>query len=431
MDFRDGWSYKTIQTLLAKMSLANLSMSATAAAIAPMVYDAMSTNIMPELSYFDGIICCICVAVGVVCLGAMSTIDLLSTRDNENKQQIKLLKMLIEQQYQKMELMEKDLAEQKQNAKMLYNLMNHSNNDSEQRLRAHTKSITDHSNHLMECRSAIYAQTQVLNNHNEALMNVIRHLHEQNKIINHTHAEVENHKILIQGQMDTLDCLSEDLEHAVTEFDRLSECMDQSVAEFEMKLEDAIDHFQSANDKFADQLEEHENQLYSVEDELFERVKEMGDRVEEVDRAVLAVEKSTEKVELDLAALGGKVEEMEKDNENDLVILGSGYNNKPLSSTSIHKNATNFTHDCDQVLFLDQILKLKNLERFDFTMIRDRNIAMNKRGVPTLIVNPDAANAAYVSKLIIQNADLKTLVQHFQKCGTQMFWNGAPLNFEQ
>lgn len=426
------------------MSLANLSLYANATcdtnnanyAFGSIVDDAIHTAFYTKNSYFQGMIGCICVVVAVGYFGTMAAIDLLSSRDQAHYKEISILKGLLQQQTLKIESIEKELELQKQNANILGNAVSHINNETDRMLKSHIRKITDHSNLIMDCRNDINTQHTMLNNHNESLMNVIRHLYEQNNIINHTHAVVENHKILIQGQMDTLDCLNEDLEHAVTEFDRLAEYIDQSVIELEIKFEDAIHHFQSANDKFADQLEEHENQLYSVEDELFERLKDMGDRVEEVDRAVVALEKSTEKLELDYQALTEKVEQIENDTENELIMIGKTTNMTPIiisNKVYEHFNGCNlgFRNNGYDTLYLDQLLRLTKIKSVELCdLIKERHIYMNDKPISSFR-KVCVASCAFCKDILKEDKDLNTLVQHFLKCGTLMFWEGEPIHFEQ
>ena len=301
------------------MSLVNLSLTGNPA-VCSVVNDAFATAFSKKLSYFGGMIGCLYVVVGVIYFGAMSAIDLLAKNENDNKEQMKILHRLMEQQQEKMASLEKELETQKQNSQILYTTLAFTLNESEKKIRVHQKLIVQHTNEIYGNIDAINRHTDILDNHQETLTNLVRYLHEQNKAINNTHREVENQKSLIQSQMDTIDGVVEDLEHLTEEFDRITEQTDQSFCEMEIKLEDAIENFQETKERLTDRLEEHELLLSSVdvafdrmdeiedlvEDyvaELKDGMKEMGDRVEEVDREVLAVVKSTEKMELDLGTL--------------------------------------------------------------------------------------------------------------------------------
>lgn len=298
------------------MSLTNLSL--TGNQIASVIEDTLCTAVQSNASYFGGVIGCLAVAVGVVYFGGMSALELLTKHNEQQQSTINSLQSMLEKQQERMEQMEKDLAKQQQNASLWYNTQTYNDHKTEERLRSHDKLLTKHANQMVECFDVINRHTMIADNHDEAIGNALRNLHEYKKAIIAIYKAVITHKDILEEHYETLGILTDRCDQNTEEFDKLSEQMDQSCCELEIKLEDAIDHFQSSKDTLLDRLEEHENTLASVEEELFERVetymdkwtegmKEMGDRVEEVDREVEALEKKVDGVEEDVKTLGQDV----------------------------------------------------------------------------------------------------------------------------
>jgi chromosome segregation ATPase len=308
------------------MSLTNLSLSGNQVAV--VIEDAFYNTVRAKFSYFGGIIGGLAVAVGVVYIGGMAALHLLEKNQQKQQKTINQLQQLLEKQQEQITLLEKNLELQKMNNQTWYNTQMYTDQEREKTLRLHSKLITQHTNDIRACFDALNTHTTISDNHTETLMNVVRHQSAQTASINQLHKEIEHEKERISTQREMLLELCDNIDNAVehveetrNELEKLSEQMDQSFIEFEVKLEDAIEHFETSKDTIFEKIEEQENQLVSVEDALFEKVfdvsaefeemvcqvkedvKMMGDRVEEMDREVGAVERITEKLETDLGIL--------------------------------------------------------------------------------------------------------------------------------
>ncbi len=334
------------------MSITNLSL--TGNQIASVIEDTFCSAVQSNTSYFGGVIGCLAVAVGVVYFGGMSALELLTKHNEQQQSTINSLQSMLEKQQERMEQMEKELAKQQQNTTLWYNTQSYNDHKMEERLRSHDKLLTKHANQMVECFDVINRHTMIADNHDEAIGNALRNLHEYKKAIIAIYKAVITHKDILEEHYETLGILTDRCDQNTEEFDKLSEQMDQSCCELEIKLEDAIDHFQSSKDTLLDRLEEQENTLASVEEELFERVetymdkwtegmKEMSDRVEEVDREVDALEKKVDGVESDVKTLGQDVvflcEEMLESSEKTTQQIGTLHNMIEKVTTDVERLA--------------------------------------------------------------------------------------------
>jgi hypothetical protein len=308
------------------MSLANLSLSGNQMAF--VIEDALYTTVQTRFSYLGGIIGCLAVAIGVVFLGAGVAFEMLSTKNEQQEKIIKEFQAMLEKQQEQITLLEKNLELQKMNNQTWYNTQMYVDQEREKLLNSHKKLFVQHSNDIRACFDAINRHTSIADNHTETLVNVVRHQHAQTASINQLNKEIQFEKERVSAQREILLELCDNIDNAVehveetrNELDKLSEEMDQSFIEFEVKLEDAIENFESSKESILEKIEEQENQLVSVEDALFEKVldvsvdleaiidgvkeevKDLSDRVEEMDREVEAVEKTAEKLENDLGTL--------------------------------------------------------------------------------------------------------------------------------
>jgi chromosome segregation ATPase len=308
------------------MSLANLSLSGNQMSF--VIKEALYTTVKTNFSYLGGILGCLAVAIGVVFLGAGLAFEMLFTKNEQQEKIIKEFQQLLEKQQEQITLLEKNLELQKVSTQTWYNTQTHFDNEKDQLLKYHKKLFVQHSNDIRSCFDAINRHTSISDNHTETLMNVVRHQQAQTASINELHKEIQHEKERVSSQREMLLELCDNIDHTVdqieetrNEIDKLSEEMDQSFIEFEVKLEDAIEHFEFSKDSILEKIEEQENQMVSVEDALFEKVldvsvdleaivdgvkddvKGLSDRVEEMDREVESVEKMAEKLEDDLGTL--------------------------------------------------------------------------------------------------------------------------------
>jgi hypothetical protein len=309
------------------MSLANLSLTGNQMTF--VIEEALYTaTVQTKFSYLGGIIGCLVVAIGVVVVGAGVAFELLSTKNEKQEKLIEAFQQKLEKQQEQIDLLVKELEVQKLNTQTWYNTQMYTDQDREKTLRLHSKLLTQQSNDIRACFDSLNTHTTIADNHTETLTNVVRHQHAQTASIYQLHKDIQHEKERISTQREMLIELCDNIDNAVdqieetrNELEKLSEQTDQSFIEFEVKLEDAIDNFESSKESILEKIEEQENQLVSVEDALFEKVldvsvdleaivdgvkeevKELSDRVEEMDREVESVEKITEKLEDDLGTL--------------------------------------------------------------------------------------------------------------------------------
>lgn len=292
------------------MSLSNLSLSGNqmTCVIENALYATMSVS---RPSYFGGIIGCLVVAIGVVYFGGMAAFELLSYKNEKQEKLMESLQLLLEKQQEKINILEKDLNIQKLNSQTWYNLQTHCNNEYELMMRTHAKVIAQHSNNLKSCFDMLNTHTTITDNHTETLMNVVRHQEAQTTAINQIHKELEEEK---KNNFDVADSTFDQINELREELDKFTEQMDQSFIEAELKLEDAIEHFQSCKDAAIERMNSLEEELFekvldvSVEfedivDGMNAEIKMIKDHVEEVDREVESLEKEQEKVVEDLGTL--------------------------------------------------------------------------------------------------------------------------------
>jgi hypothetical protein len=329
------------------MSLANLSLTGNQMTF--VIEDALyAATVRAKFSYLGGIIGCLAVAIGVVCIGAGFAFEMLSTKNEQQEKTINHLQQMLEKQQEQITLLEKNLELQKLNTQTWYNTQMHNDKDYEKTIQLHSKILVQQSNDIRACFDSLNTHTSIADNHTETLTNVVRHQYAQTASINQLHKDIQHEKERISTQREMLLELCDNIDNAVdqieetrNELDKLSEQMDQSFIEFEVKLEDAIDNFESSKEFILEKIEEQENQLVSVEDALFEKVldvsvdleaivdgvkeevKDLSDRVEEMDREVESVEKMAEKLEEDLGTLYddylgfSEQNNLEQNNENE------------------------------------------------------------------------------------------------------------------
>lgn len=228
-----------------------------------------------SLSYFAALILCMYGGVAVVYCGAMAIIDLLSTIyqqelrgcQDQHAKQAHALQLLLETQHKKVQALETELATQKQQVQTMYNTLTFASSEMDRRIQDHTQLFTEHANKFSNCVRVINYNTASVANHTEILKNILNHLHEQNRAFLTLHAQVDKH----QQKLEKLDNVVEDL-------DDLTEQVEQSFTEVDLKLEDAIEHFNQSKETLTDKLEEHVHELYSVEEALFQRLDLFGRR---------------------------------------------------------------------------------------------------------------------------------------------------------
>jgi len=200
------------------------------------------------------LILCLYVVFMVVYCGVMAIIHLLSTIHQQTKKEVQGLRLLLEIQNKKLETLEKE-------HQTLFHAWTHASGQSEITQRLHDTQLTNHANQFADCVKVINIHTATLANHYQVLKNIIQHLHEQNHLLLNTHQEVVKHTEQL-----------EQFEHVVEDLDELSEQVDQTFSEFQVKLEDAIHHFNHSQETMNDKLDEHINVSFCVEEELFSRL---------------------------------------------------------------------------------------------------------------------------------------------------------------
>jgi chromosome segregation ATPase len=209
-----------------------------------------------------------------VYLGAMAIMGLLSTLNQQNKQQLQTLELLVAKQEKQIETLEKELAKQKQDNQTMYNTFVYDSDNRERTLRGHGQQLTDHFNNMFRVLLDVQSNTATCANHSDILRRVIHTLHEQNKTLLGTQLNVDKHTQLIQQLREDVDNSAahiDAVDESLTEFvDQITNEQDQFADSFEMKLQDAIDHFNATKDKLEDQLEEQENQLSTIQQSLDE-----------------------------------------------------------------------------------------------------------------------------------------------------------------
>lgn len=128
-----------------------------------------------------------------------------------------------------------------------------------------------------------------------------------------------------------------------------------------------------------------------------------------------------------------KIEEITKEKETEMVLIGLYFDGcrKILSSCRIPRTSTTFNITNISEFYLEELLKLNKLKVFDFGGYLHPTIKKTMYNKP-VIVNLDFGridSLFNVIKELKENEDLKLIVEHLQKCGTQMLWHGQPLNF--
>lgn len=431
------------------MSLANLSLYGNQ--MSSIVDVSLYAAVNAKMSYLGGVIGCLAVAVGVVYLGGISAIKLLLKQNEKQQETINKLQVFLDKQQEQLILLEKELAVQKMNNQIWYNTQNHLDKDRDALLQTHSKLFVQYSNENRAFFDAINRQTTIADNHTETLLNVVNRIHLQHTAINEIQQKYEDqktkldtHKELMKEFCDNLDIITDQIEQSNNEIDHLSEHLDQSICEMEIKIEDAIEHFQQTKCDLEDRLEEQENELKSVEEEMFDRVETsvdkltekingMGDRIDEVDREVAAMEKKVE----DFVGVVERVDELWESSKNDRVILGWKGNVSSVQCWSFCKNERHSSlfesiSSCDHI-YLEQLLQLKNLERFDLSVLINKQLSMNGVFVVTIpmLQHYNPGSPPDFNRKLLENKDIQTIVLHFQKCGTKMFWNHKPITFEE
>jgi hypothetical protein len=141
-----------------------------------------------SVSYFGGIFVCMYALVFFVYGAGIAIIGLLSIMYEENKRKLHTLQQLLQTQDTKIESLEKELAQQKQDTQIMYNTMVHDSDDRERTIRGHGQQLTDHANHLLHIRNDTHSNTVTGANHSDILRRLIHHIHEQNTVLEkHTH----------------------------------------------------------------------------------------------------------------------------------------------------------------------------------------------------------------------------------------------------
>jgi chromosome segregation ATPase len=235
-----------------------------------------------SVSYFGGVLICMYALVFFVYVAGIAIIGLLSIMYEDNKRQLQTLRQLLETQDTKINSMEKELEKQKLDTQTMYSTFVYDLGDRETILRGHGQHLTDHANNILKIMRSVQSNTATCSNHSEILQRLIHHMNEQNKAIQTTHLEVDQHTQQLKQMeplLDNFDGLSQQVSNCMSYIDAVDESfeefaqqMSQDHCQLEMKLDDALAHFNSTTEKLADQLEEHENELYSVEEEMFHRI---------------------------------------------------------------------------------------------------------------------------------------------------------------
>jgi hypothetical protein len=424
------------------MSLANLSLSGNQMTF--VIEDALYTTVQTKFSYLGGILGCLGLSIFVVVVGSGLTVELLWNKNEQQDKMIEAFQQKLEKQQEHIDLLVKELEDQKLKTQTWYNIQMYTDKELEKNLRLHSKLLAQQSNDIRSCFDCLNTHTTIADNHTETLTNVVRHQYAQTNAINKLHKDLE----VVGDAFDQIDEIRE-------EFDKFIEQTDQSFIEIEVKLEDAIDHFQSSKDDALERMDSLEEELLdkvldiSVEfEEMVECVRDemkfMSDRVEEVDREVAVLEKGQVKMEDDFATLyddflgvSGQVSELSEDFKiSPVVICNSPFKYVPrnIEELRLDECGTNPT-------LFGNLVTLKHVKKIH---LNSQGIQLNDfMGTHPLIpINPTFnPNNNPATLLVSMYKDtrsfsgphydlLRKFINHFLSCGTQICFNGIPINFE-
>lgn len=248
----------------------------------------------------DGMIICMFLMVCIVYAATMSAVNLLSTRENENYQKIEMMQKIIDTQRKNMENLEMEFAKQKHAMQTFYNVTAHFEKETELTLRSHALQLTDNLNRIEELEEDFDVSLYELEDRMEYAIDNFqtskKHLDDKLE---------ERERLLYSIESDLLHTLKEvtkkvDHSHKSTEillekydssFDEFKECIDERVDKVNERFDEFEERVDEHFEKVEESIEKVEESIEKVEENITEKMDTLEERLAKVEDSVADIEK--------------------------------------------------------------------------------------------------------------------------------------------